>query len=656
MTNSSPFSTLSLRRQTHAPFESLLDQLTYAALIYDIREKRIRFANAQATELTTLTRAELSKLGLDSLFPMLDLNSSGIKLENNGQPIEASLKTNVRRNGPLMDVRLTPTFLDPEGKWVLLAIEPLSVVEHRKVEEFRTAQQWEALQNLAMAPQNSDFSEVLTKALEAGGTLTGADLLATYEVNSKDYQLERTAVWGPAELLPDQISPSDQSILQGIHVWVPGKRILSALDRAARASNFSYLASAPLAQENAFTGLLVIAGDQLIATDRTLVVLQFLAAMINSFHQNHVLAFNLKDKLQLQARELELGTTLKEMSHDAVVIIAPDLTIQELNSSAESILGYASREVRGQPYSNILVGADNLIPPFVTAEEGSILHNLGNVKLYRRDGKTFLGHVRTVPIVVEGELQNLLVLIQDLSQEEHYRLRNQQLEQRALLGEVTAIFAHEVRNPINNITTGLQLMSYTLSEEDPNHEVVARLQTDCDRLADMMKSVLNFIRPVEYKMEPVNLGTAIKRLLERWHPHLTRVNIQYQLQVEPGTPPIEGDPRALEQVWNNLISNAIQAMGQDGGMLAVKIRPATTPNNNPRVEVSISDTGMGIPEEIREHIFEPFYTTHRNGTGLGLAITKQIVNAHKGAINLTSIPGGTVFQVQLPVMIKSHEI
>jgi signal transduction histidine kinase len=97
-------------------------------------------------------------------------------------------------------------------------------------------------------------------------------------------------------------------------------------------------------------------------------------------------------------------------------------------------------------------------------------------------------------------------------------------------------------------------------------------------------------------------------------------------------------------------------MGQDGGMLAVKIRPATTPNNNPRVEVSISDTGMGIPEEIREHIFEPFYTTHRNGTGLGLAITKQIVNAHKGAINLTSIPGGTVFQVQLPVMIKSHEI
>jgi two-component system, NtrC family, sensor histidine kinase AtoS len=653
MTNSSPFPTLSLRRHTHAPYETLLDQLPYAALIYDIREKRIRYANAQATELTALTRAELCKLTILSLFPTLDLASLNVKMDNSEQPMEVALATNIRRNGPLLDVHLTPTYLDPDGKWVLLGIEPSSVVENRNKELFRKAQIWDALQTLALAPQNQDFSTILTKALEAGSTLTGATLLVIYEVNSQDYQLERTVVWGPAELLPEQIPPADLGVLQSVHVWVTGKRTLSNLDRAARASNFTYLASVPLAQENAFTGLLVIAGDQQIHNEQTLVAVQFLAAMINSYHQNHVLAINLKTELQEQARELVVGSALIEMTHDAVVVIAPDLTIQELNPSAESILGYATREVRGQPYSNILVGADNLIPPFVTIQEGTSVHNLGNVKLYRRDGKTFLGHVRTVPIVVDEKLESLLVLIQDLSQEEHYRLRNQQLEQRALLGEVTAIFAHEVRNPINNITTGLQLMSYTLPEDDPNHEVVSRLQTDCDRLDEMMKSVLNFIRPVEYKMEPMNLGASIGRLLERWHPHLARVNIQHQIQVEPGTPQIEGDMRALEQVWNNLINNAIQAMGQDGGMLSVKIRPVVTLNNTPRVEVSISDTGVGIPEEIRDHIFEPFYTTHRNGTGLGLAITKQIINAHKGTINLTSIPGGTVFQVQLPIPTKT---
>jgi two-component system sensor histidine kinase AtoS len=653
MTNTSPFSTLSLRKHAHVPYETLLDQLPYAALIYDSREKRIRYANAQATELTALTRAELCKLAIHSLFPTLDLSYLNVIADSIKQPLDVSLATNIRRNGPLLDVQLTPTYLDPDGKWILLGIEPTNIIEGRTQDEFRKAQIWDALHTLALAPQSSDFSTVLTKALEAGSALTGAALLVIYEVNSQDYQLERTAVWGPAELLPEQIPPADLGVLQSVHVWVSGKRALSNLDRAARASNFSFLASVPLVQENAFTGLLVITGDQLIHNEQTMIIVQFLAAMINSYHQNHVLAINLKTKLQEQVTELVAGSALVEMTHDAIVVIAPDLTIRELNPSAESILGYATREVRGQPYSNILVGADNLIPPLVAIEEGNNFHNLGNVKLYRRDGKTFLGHVRTVPIMVEDKLESLLVLIQDLSQEEQYRLRNQQLEQRALLGEVTAIFAHEVRNPINNITTGLQLMSYTLSENDPNHEVVSRLQTDCDRLDEMMKSVLNFIRPVEYKMEPVNLGAAIGRLLERWHPHLVRVNIQHQIQVEPGTPQIEGDVRALEQVWNNLISNAIQAMGQDGGMLSVKIRPVVTPTNIPRVEASISDTGVGIPEEIRDHIFEPFFTTHRNGTGLGLAITKQIINAHKGSIAVTSIPGGTVFQVQLPVPNKS---
>ena len=655
MTNSSPFSTLSLRRHSHVPYEALLDQLPTAALIYDSKDKRIRHANAQATELTAMTRSEICSQGLRSLFPTLEPDLLKVSAENPNQPLQVSLATNIRRHGPLLDIHLTRTYLDPEGRWVLLSIEPSSKVESRRKENLRKSQIWEALHNLALAPQSSDFPTILTKLLEAGSALTGACLLVIYQVNSTDYQLARAAVWGPAELLPDQIPPADLAVLQSVHVWATGKRTLSILDRAARASNLSFMASVPLAQENAFTGLLVIAGDLHLQNEETLVVVQFLANLVNTYHQSHVLGVNLKTQIQEQTRSLEVGGALLEMMHDAVVIIAPDLTIQEMNPSAESILGYATREVRGQPYSNILVGADNLIPPFVADQESSLVHNLGNVKLYRRDGKTFLGHVRTVPIVINEKLENLLVLIQDLSQEEHYRVRNQQLEQRALLGEVTAIFAHEVRNPINNITTGLQLMSYNLPEQDPNHEVVARLQTDCDRLDEMMKSILSFIRPVEYKMEPVNLGTSIGRLLERWHPHLVRVNIQHQIQVEPGTPQIEGDVRSLEQVWNNLISNAIQAMGQDGGMLSVKIRPVVTPTNTPRVEVSVSDTGVGIPEEIRDHIFEPFFTTHRNGTGLGLAITKQIVNAHKGSINLTSIPGGTVFQVQLPIPNKTNK-
>jgi signal transduction histidine kinase len=105
-------------------------------------------------------------------------------------------------------------------------------------------------------------------------------------------------------------------------------------------------------------------------------------------------------------------------------------------------------------------------------------------------------------------------------------------------------------------------------------------------------------------------------------------------------------------VWNNLISNAIQAMDDTGGTLTLKVSPATAPDGGRRVEVSVTDTGPGIPEDVRERIFEPFFTTKRTGTGLGLAITKQIITSHKGSIVVSSIPGGTVFQVQLPVSDK----
>jgi signal transduction histidine kinase len=89
-------------------------------------------------------------------------------------------------------------------------------------------------------------------------------------------------------------------------------------------------------------------------------------------------------------------------------------------------------------------------------------------------------------------------------------------------------------------------------------------------------------------------------------------------------------------------------MSETGGTLIIKVRPAFEDNN--QTEILVSDSGPGIPEDVREHIFEPFYTTKRGGTGLGLSITKQIVTAHKGNITVTSVPGGTAFQVKFPVL------
>ena len=387
----------------------------------------------------------------------------------------------------------------------------------------------------------------------------------------------------------------------------------------------------------------------MVPSEQILDLLNVLGSTITSIFQNQAVRFSLQSDIQTHATELIIAAAVREMVQDGVVIVTPDLSIQELNPSAETILGYATREVRGQPYQNLLVGTDNLIPTFITTQPGITIHDVGDIQLYRRNGNSFLAHVRTIPIVVENELANFMILLQDLSQEEEFRLRNQTLEKRAILGELNASFAHEVRNPINNLSTGLQVMALNLPPDNPNQELISRLQQDCERMEELMKQVLAFAKPFEYKMEPVDVESSLKRVLDRFRPHMARVNIQYRMAADPGTPRVEGDQRALEQVWINLVDNAIQAMGSDGGSLTIKVRPVLTIDNLPRVEVSITDTGTGIPDDARDHIFEPFYTTKRNGTGLGLAITKRIVATHKGAIQVTSIPGGTVFQVQLPI-------
>jgi len=131
---------------------------------------------------------------------------------------------------------------------------------------------------------------------------------------------------------------------------------------------------------------------------------------------------------------------------------------------------------------------------------------------------------------------------------------------------------------------------------------------------------------------------------------MARVNIKPVFLPSPNIPQVNGDARALEQVFTNLISNAVQAMSAGGGNLAVKVELTRPAFEQPQVVASVSDNGPGIPDEIRDHIFEPFVTTNPQGTGLGLAITKRIVTAHKGSINVSSFPGGTMFQISLPAI------
>jgi PAS domain S-box-containing protein len=361
-----------------------------------------------------------------------------------------------------------------------------------------------------------------------------------------------------------------------------------------------------------------------------------------------MLVDNLNEKIENSIKVVQLRNQAFDYMNEAVLILDEKMEIVEINPAAEYMLGYANWETVGQSYENILIGTDRLLPALNDALKGQATFNIGKASLNRRNGQSFPVEVKVIPVVSGESVTGMEILITDISEHEESKAVTQQLEHRAVLGDYTAAFAHDVRNPINNISTGLQLLSASLDDKDPSQDVISKMLGDCTRLNHLMESFLAFSRPLEMKFEAIEVESFLKRIIDRWQPRMARVNVKSILNVNKDVMRITGDPRSLENVFTNLISNALEAMTETGDTLAIKVGMVKEINGHPHVEISVSDNGPGIPEDVKERIFEPFVTTRKMGTGLGLAITKQIVNAHKGSIKVDSFPGGTVFTVQLP--------
>ena len=243
----------------------------------------------------------------------------------------------------------------------------------------------------------------------------------------------------------------------------------------------------------------------------------------------------------------------------------------------------------------------------------------------------------------------MAILISDLSTIKEFEDRSKRLEVQANIGEMIAVFAHEVRNPINNIRMGIENFATFLEEPEGIEQEVDRLLTDVDRISDLMKSILSAYRTQEYKMIPLDISGLIDNIIFRWQPRMKRYGIDVKVVHRGVHLTAKGDKRSLEQVFTNIIQNGINAMQDNGGNLTVKISDNASENC---VQVDIADTGPGIPEEIMDKIFNLYFSTKENGHGIGLAITKQIIDAHNGKIEVNSVPGGTVFRVSLPMELS----
>ncbi len=638
----------SLRAQSSAhlnpnELHALLETLPRAALLVQISNQRIAACNPKALELSAYTRAEIESLPLDQLIPDLDPLT--------GQEQVGRLIT---RRGQEVRVRLRGRYLSEEGRWLLLTLDSAEAQLDSAAEvpppPLAPALE-EHITRLTDALNNPDPDAALEELLAIGEALLPGSTLAVYIGRGQSPSARRIILHGSADIFPPEIAPPDLLHLQQASEWRRGDRaIISLLHQRARRQGFQYLATTPLheiGEQRAWIGFLSAAGRQDAPPDlaRRMVLL---AGFASAIIQHNILISNLKRTLAQQEHQLRAWRATRENIREGLLIVDERGILQEINPAAEVMLGYARREVVGLTIENILVSGQGLMHAIRVALQGTPTPRLSGVRLHQRDGSFFPAELAIFPLPLTNGVNHALVFIHDISAVEQHRLQTQQLSQRALLGEVTAVFAHEVRNPINNLSVGLQVLAQQLPDGQPGKERIALMLEDCQRLTTLMDSVLTFSRTGNYLFAPVDLHQLLERILRRWHPRLTNSEISYQLHAEGEVPRVLGDRRALEQVFTNLISNAAQAMQETGGNLAFKLKQITGPGGKSLVQVDCADSGPGIPPDRQKKIFEPFFTTNPNGTGLGLSITKQIITAHKGRISLTSHPGMTIFHIQIP--------
>ena len=217
------------------------------------------------------------------------------------------------------------------------------------------------------------------------------------------------------------------------------------------------------------------------------------------------------------------------------------------------------------------------------------------------------------------------------------------------LGELSACVAHEIRNPLTGIRTTVQFVTSKLAAADPHREPLGEVITEIDRIEQFIEDLLLFARPAEGTRAKGDLNALLVRVLDAMAPQFEEAKVEVRRALSPDVPALSLSPEGMYQVAQNLLRNAMEAM-PEGGRIRITTTLRRFRSGRTVVELFVSDNGHGIPEDLHDQIFKPFFTTRPTGTGLGLPISASIIRAHGGRIAARNrAGGGTTFRVTLPV-------
>lgn len=360
----------------------------------------------------------------------------------------------------------------------------------------------------------------------------------------------------------------------------------------------------------------------------------------------HDLTDRVRIEEQLRASE-ERWRAVIDSAIDGIIVIDGRGCIEAFNPAATRLFGYSEDEVKGHNVNMLMPSPyheehDHYLARYQSTGVRRIIGIGREVTGRRKDGTTFPLHLSVGETVTKGGERRFTGILHDLT--ERVALESQLREQSALarLGEMAAVIAHEVKNPLAGIRGAVQVIGGRLPADSTDAKMMKEIVARIDSLDGMMKDLLQFARPPKPQRTLVNLAAllhATADLLKR-----DRDAQDLSLSIDGTSPPVSADPEMLKMVFQNLLINAMHAT-HGRGTIRVTVAAKDT-----RAEVSVSDDGPGIPADIRDKIFIPFFTTKRRGTGLGLPTAKRFLDVHGGRITIECpASGGTIVRVLLPL-------
>ena len=335
-----------------------------------------------------------------------------------------------------------------------------------------------------------------------------------------------------------------------------------------------------------------------------------------------------------------------------VLILNRSGEVLRLNPSARRILNLETSEIRGRTYTMLSERYPELVAVLSAGLEDSRVFQRREITIRldsQQGSERYLGITTSLIHDDEDQVVGISILLTDLTEIKRLQADLEANRRLADLGEMAAGLAHQLRNSMAAIVGFGKLLRRKIAADDPGRSILGDVLQEAEESEQMLSRFLNFARPLNAEFQVCSLGGIIDKALETVQAGLTERRVSVVVQRPPGDDQLLVDSLLLRQVFVNLFQNAAEAM-VDGGRVDVRI--LAPPVNHAEVGhwvVRITDTGLGIPGNDHERVFQPFFTSKETGTGLGLPIARKIVSAHRGYLGVESSgPAGTVFLLRLP--------